>query len=343
MGVIPKLNTIDGNAVPLPSELSVGELALNAVSGKLYTKRTSGTVTLVYAQSVNQLSGGTEETTENGTVALDSSVTGQTGSVVTFAKETDYKGTSRNPFTRPGGTVEAVGRARDTGGNPLSASISVTAYDYDNDAYIMAANGVGDKIAMQIYGPDQPDAETFAGVGAQTAVIHSTTTGGIAIGVDTGLIGQAPNVVAVFDNDGISTSEDITANGTISAGRFHGPINPTYIDDNGASYGDVLFWDGADWTPTAVSVNASLPVTSVSGRIGAIVLTKSDVGLSNVDNTSDADKPVSTATQAAISDFVNSDATLVTGSSRVENIVVMSESAYLSLTSVDANTIYFLT
>ena len=41
-------------------------------------------------------------------------------------------------------------------------------------------------------------------------------------------------------------------------------------------------------------------VTSVAGRIGAISLTKSDVGLSNVDNTSDLNKPVSNATQTAL-------------------------------------------
>jgi hypothetical protein len=41
------------------------------------------------------------------------------------------------------------------------------------------------------------------------------------------------------------------------------------------------------------------PVVSVSGRTGAIVLTKSDAGLSNVDNTADANKPVSTDQAAA--------------------------------------------
>ncbi len=42
------------------------------------------------------------------------------------------------------------------------------------------------------------------------------------------------------------------------------------------------------------------PVTSVAGRLGDVVLTKSDVGLANVDNTSDANKPVSSATQTAL-------------------------------------------
>jgi hypothetical protein len=40
-------------------------------------------------------------------------------------------------------------------------------------------------------------------------------------------------------------------------------------------------------------------VTSVAGRQGVVVLTKSDVGLANVDNTADASKPVSTAQAAA--------------------------------------------
>ena len=41
-------------------------------------------------------------------------------------------------------------------------------------------------------------------------------------------------------------------------------------------------------------------VVSVAGRTGAVSLAKADVGLGGVDNTSDADKPVSTAQQAAI-------------------------------------------
>jgi len=42
------------------------------------------------------------------------------------------------------------------------------------------------------------------------------------------------------------------------------------------------------------------PVTSVAGRTGVVVLGKGDVGLGNVDNTSDASKPVSTAQQTAL-------------------------------------------
>lgn len=42
------------------------------------------------------------------------------------------------------------------------------------------------------------------------------------------------------------------------------------------------------------------PVLSVNGQTGVVVLAKGDIGLGNVDNTSDASKPVSTATQTAL-------------------------------------------
>lgn len=45
---------------------------------------------------------------------------------------------------------------------------------------------------------------------------------------------------------------------------------------------------------------AAAPVKSVAGKTGAVTLAKGDVGLGNVDNTSDANKPVSTAQQTAL-------------------------------------------
>lgn len=45
---------------------------------------------------------------------------------------------------------------------------------------------------------------------------------------------------------------------------------------------------------------AAAPVQSVAGRVGVVGLAKSDVGLNNVDNTTDLDKPISTATQSAL-------------------------------------------
>lgn len=57
----------------------------------------------------------------------------------------------------------------------------------------------------------------------------------------------------------------------------------------------------ADWK----KIMASGQVTSVAGRTGVVVLTKTDVGLSNVDNTSDSSKPISTLTQNALNGKAN--------------------------------------
>lgn len=46
-------------------------------------------------------------------------------------------------------------------------------------------------------------------------------------------------------------------------------------------------------------------VLSVNGQVGSVNLTKSDVGLGNVDNTSDLNKPISTATQTALNLITN--------------------------------------
>jgi len=53
------------------------------------------------------------------------------------------------------------------------------------------------------------------------------------------------------------------------------------------------------FTDTAQAA-AAAPVQSVAGKTGAVTLAKGDVGLGNVDNTSDANKPVSTAQQIAL-------------------------------------------
>jgi hypothetical protein len=51
---------------------------------------------------------------------------------------------------------------------------------------------------------------------------------------------------------------------------------------------------------TTARAASAAPVQSVNGKSGAVALTKADVGLGNVDNTSDANKPISTATQSAL-------------------------------------------
>ena len=60
--------------------------------------------------------------------------------------------------------------------------------------------------------------------------------------------------------------------------------------------GDYAIYNGATWEKS----DTTDAVATVNGYTGNVTLTKSDVGLSNVDNTSDANKPVSTAATTAL-------------------------------------------
>jgi hypothetical protein len=65
---------------------------------------------------------------------------------------------------------------------------------------------------------------------------------------------------------------------------------------------DALAEGAANLYFTAARASAAAPVQSVAGKTGNILLTKADVGLLAVDNTSDANKPISSAAQNALND-----------------------------------------
>lgn len=82
-------------------------------------------------------------------------------------------------------------------------------------------------------------------------------------------------------------------NGIASVVKVAGTGAPGTADTYRITMTDASTFDFQVW-------NGTESVTSVSGRTGAVTLTRSDVGLENVDNTSDLSKPVSTATQNAL-------------------------------------------
>lgn len=106
------------------------------------------------------------------------------------------------------------------------------------------------------------------------------------------VIGDASwiNLIAIADlqgQDGDDGREvELQNNGTFIQWRYVGESWTNLVDLE-----DIKGEDGAPATNL---------VTSVAGRQGVVVLTKADVALSNVDNTSDANKPISNDTQTAL-------------------------------------------
>ena len=84
------------------------------------------------------------------------------------------------------------------------------------------------------------------------------------------------------------------------------------------STGTLSIYSGSSW----VAVGA---VTSVNGQAGTVTLTSADIGLGNVNNTSDLNKPVSTATQNAL----NTKADLVGGKVPTSQLPSLAVSEYL--------------
>lgn len=81
--------------------------------------------------------------------------------------------------------------------------------------------------------------------------------------------------------------------------------------------------------PTAIAswkelLTPDCNVTSVAGKTGTVVLVKADVGLGNVDNTSDKNKPISTATQTALDNKLGkTDSRISVGDTTLNGDVVM--------------------
>ena len=86
--------------------------------------------------------------------------------------------------------------------------------------------------------------------------------------------------------------------------------------------------NSANSAAASAAIAASAPVTSVAGKTGDVALSKSDVGLGNVDNTSDAAKPVSTATQTALNAKASLSGATFTGTVTAPNFVSSSDARF---------------
>lgn len=95
---------------------------------------------------------------------------------------------------------------------------------------------------------------------------------------------------AAVENAGALLASSMGTSGGVASLNGSGVVPTSQLGSGTANSSSYLNGSGT-W---------SVPVTSMNTRTGAVTLTKSDVNLANVDNTSDADKPISTATQTAL-------------------------------------------
>ena len=103
----------------------------------------------------------------------------------------------------------------------------------------------------------------------------------------------------------------------------------TSVSGNGYEVGDWAVYNGTSFD----KVDNTDAVSSVAGRTGNVVLNKNDVGLNNVDNTSDLNKPISNATQTALN-LKADDNTVVklTGNQTIADVKTFSSSIVGNIT-----------
>lgn len=158
--------------------------------------------------------------------------------------------------------------------------------------------------------PSIPDSATLVSLtGSQTITGEKNFTAGLKLN----------GAAVVTDNDARLTNTRTPSDSSVSTGTLQDEAvtEPKLAVSNNPSNGTLLGWNGStlEWTAPATA-----PVTSVNTKTGDVLLVKADVGLGNVDNTKDTDKPISSAMQSALATKVDtaSLATVATSGSYVD-------------------------
>ena len=126
---------------------------------------------------------------------------------------------------------------------------------------------------------------------ANDGTYKAVSSGSASWGGITGTLSDQTDLQTALD---LKVDESITVNGQALSANV--TIDADDIDDSATTnkFTNQVDIDKLSGIEAGAQVNT---VDSVNSKTGIVVLDKSDIGLSNVDNTSDLDKPISTATQ----------------------------------------------
>jgi hypothetical protein len=225
--------------------------------------------------------------------------------------------------------VATSGSYTDLTGRPTFATVATTGSynDLSSRPTIPAASSVSplDSVSAAVVGTSaayaradhQHKLPTAAAIGAAAATHQHS-------------INDVTNLQAALDGKQAAGSYATLVSGAVPSAQLPNYVYADLINfpssgETGKFYtaantGKLYRWTGvayAEWLPgvtntdflvegatnryftTARAVDAA-PVKSVAGKTGIVSLVKSDVGLANVDNTTDLNKPISTAAQTAL-------------------------------------------
>jgi len=156
-----------------------------------------------------------------------------------------------------------------------------------NDLSDVATSGSFNDLTDIPAAQDLSNLVTLSGV--QTITGNKDFTGGL----------KTEGNIVVGTNDVRLSDTRIPTNDSVATSKLQdGSVTePKLAVSNNPASGNFLSWNGSalTWQDQAGAV-----VSSVNGHVGDVTVTKADVGLGNAQDTSDANKPISIATQTAL-------------------------------------------
>lgn len=235
-----------------------------------------------------------------------------TSSLATVATTGSYNDLTDKPSS--GGGAPAVSTVAGRTGDVVLTKSDVGLANVDNTSDLGKPVSTAQQTALNLKA-NSADLATVATTGSYTDLSNKPTIPTVPVTSVAGKTGAVTLVkgdvgLANVDNTAdsakpVSTAQQTALDAKAAVFHTHAVSDVTGLADDLDAKADVAdlavvattgsYNDLSD-KPTIPSV----PVTSVAGKTGAVTLTKSDVGLNNVDNTTDLAKPISTATQSAL-------------------------------------------
>lgn len=230
--------------------------------------------------------------------------------------------------------INALAGKLDATANAVSASKLLTARTLQLSGDVTGSvlfDGSGDVNIVATVGNDS-HTHAFANLTAKPTTLAGY---GITDGLNSSLKGTA-NGLAELDGTGKvpanqlpSFVDDILEYASLAGFPATGSTGVIYVAlDTNKMY---------RWSGTQYVFITSGAVDSVAGKTGAVTLVKGDVGLGNVDNTSDVNKPVSTAQQAALDGKADL-ATTLAGYGITDAYTIAGVQAYIASVTIDGGT-----
>lgn len=277
----------------------------------------------ILQNSINDVSN-TLSNSNNTINSISSSVTGLDGRVVTLENESVSVDGRVNNLEN---TVTSIEDTITTTLAPLSGAVLISptisgaslegTTTLESDATVGGANsaelghlsGVTSGIQAQIDTKSDIDSPSFTGA----VVLPVTTTIGNVVGTEiSALENVSSNIQSQLDAK-LATASAASIYAPLSGPTFTGTVSlPATTSIGDVSAAELGHVNGVtSGIQGQLDVKAPLESPTFTGTVSGV--TSSMVGLSNVDNTSDADKVVSTATQAALDAKLNLAGGIMTG------------------------------